>query len=242
MSGERVTLERGYVLHRRAYRETSLLVEAFTAGHGRVGLVARGGRRGRWQALLQPFQPLLLSWSGRGELRSLAGAEADGVPPILAGRLLFSGFYLNELLLRLLQREDPHPELFARYGETLARLPGDEAWALRLFECDLLREVGYGLALEQDAGGEPLEPEALYDYRIEEGPVRQTVAPGRFTIHGETLLALAGCAPMEARARQESKRLLRGVLALYLGDRPLESRALYRRAAGGPREDEQQEE
>jgi DNA repair protein RecO (recombination protein O) len=235
MGVDRVALQPCYVLHRRAYGETSLLVEAFTADHGRVGLLAKGAKRGgRWQGLLQPFQPLLLSWSGRGELRTLTGAEARGFPPPLTGRLLFSGFYLNELLLKLLQREDPHPELFASYGEALAGLAADEAWTLRRFECDLLRGLGYGLTLEHDAAGDPLRPEGLYHYEVEQGPVpmsEATTGNRSSHIHGRSLLALAGAVEPDATARQETKRLLRAVLALHLDGRPLESRALYRSAA-----------
>jgi DNA repair protein RecO (recombination protein O) len=251
MSGEKVALQPAYVLHRRPYRETSLLVEAFTAEHGRVGLVAKGAKRGRWQAVLQPFQPVLLSWSGRGELRTLTGAEPQGVVPALAGRTLFSGFYLNELLLKLLPREDAHPELFARYGESLAGLSTDEEWSLRLFERDLLRALGYGLSLDYDVSGEPLAPDALYDYLAEQGPVRvsegrvnEPAAAARSTqlvVHGRSLLALgAGSAPNEGSLR-EIKRLLRAMLAIYLNGRVLESRALYRSALGQAADEKEEE-
>jgi DNA repair protein RecO (recombination protein O) len=233
MSSERVSLQPAYVLHRRPYRESSLLVETFTAEHGRVGLMAKGAKRGRLQAVLQPFQPVLVSWSGRGELRTLTGAETHGPVPKLPGRLLFSGFYLNELLLKLLQREDPHPELFARYGESLATLAADEEWALRLFERDLLRELGYGLALEHDAAGEPLDSLALYHYQAEQGAILVSrPLAGQLTLHGSSLLALCGMAEPDALARRETKRLLRAMLAIYLNGRVLESRALYRSALG----------
>jgi DNA repair protein RecO (recombination protein O) len=234
MSSDRVALQPVYILHRRPYRESSLLVEAFSAEYGRIGLIAKGAQRpGRWQGLLQPFRPLLFSWSGRGELRTLTGAEPQRLAPPLAGRTLFSGFYLNELLIRLLQREDPHPELYHRYDVSLAALAGDEEWALRLFERDLLREIGYGLNLESDGVGQPLSPETLYDYHVEQGPfpsARGTT--GSLRVHGGSLLALSGVAHPGPQARQEAKRLLRGVLAVYLGGRPLESRELYRNALG----------
>jgi DNA repair protein RecO (recombination protein O) len=263
LSGERIALQPAYVLHRRSYGETSLLVEAFTAEYGRVGLVAKGARRGRLQAILQPFQPVLLSWSGRGELRTLTGAEPQGAMPSLAGRTLFSGFYLNELLLKLLAREDPHPELFARYSESLAGLAADEEWSLRLFERDLLRGLGYGLSLDYDGAGELLEPEALYDYLPEQGPVRlgggQSAGrwhdhagapyapplegtqgnPSPITVHGRSLLALAGLAGIDELTRRETKRLLRAMLAIYLNGRVLESRALYRGAMGIEEQDEE---
>jgi len=238
---DRVALQPAYILHRRSYGETSLLVEAFTAEFGRVGLLAKGAKRGRLQVVLQPFQPVLLSWGGRGELRTLTGAEAQGRVPVLTGRTLFSGFYLNELLLKLLQREDPHPELFARYGESLAQLAADEEWALRLFERDLLRELGYGLSLEHDESGAPLEPDALYAYEAERGAV--PTAPGgrgEVILRGRSLLALAeGGAPDEG-ARRETKRLLRAMLAIHLNGRVLESRALYRSALGQATNDEEE--
>jgi DNA repair protein RecO (recombination protein O) len=241
MSGERVVLQPAYVLHRRAYRETSLLVETFTAGYGRVGMVAKGAKRGRWQAVLQPFQPLLLSWSGRGELRTLTGAEPQGPVPMVAGRSLFTGFYLNELLLKLLPREDSHPELFARYSESLGMLSVDEEWSLRLFERDLLRGLGYGLSLDYDASGEPLDSDRLYHYEAEQGavPVNRPVA-GQLAVHGCSLLALGEHAEADERARRETKRLLRAILGIYLNGRILESRALYRSVLGQAGSDEEE--
>ncbi|MGE0080632.1 MAG: DNA repair protein RecO [Thiohalomonadaceae bacterium] len=242
MTGERILLQPAYVLHRRPYRETSLLVEAFTAEHGRVGLVAKGVRRGkgRLQGVLQPFRPLLLSWSGRGELRSLTDAEGSGPVPVLSGRAIYSAFYLNELLLRLTEREDPHPALFARYGETLAALCNDEEWALRLFERDLLSELGYGLALETDVEGEPLAEDALYDYQAEIGAIRCGDVPTVHAVSGRALLALGGRVPPDEQSRREVKKLLRRVLRLYLGTRPLESRALYASALGLQDNEEEQ--
>lgn len=242
MSGDRVALQPAYILHRRPYRESSLLVEAFSADYGRIGLVAKGAQRaGRWQGLLQPFRSLLFSWSGRGELRTLTGAEPQGQVRPLAGRILFSGFYMNELLIRLLQREDPHPELYHRYHATLAALADDEEWALRLFERDLLREIGYGLNLESDAAGQPLSVETLYDYHVEQGPVPSVRGASALSVHGESLLALGGSLTPGPLARLEAKRLLRGVLAVYLGARPLESRELYRNALGVVAAKEEQE-
>ncbi|MFA5530498.1 MAG: DNA repair protein RecO [Thiohalomonadaceae bacterium] len=242
MTGERIALQPAYVLHRRPYRETSLLVEAFTAEHGRVGLIAKGVRRGkgRLQGVLQPFHPLLLSWSGRGELRSLTDAEGRGPVPVLSGRTIYSAFYLNELLLRLTEREDPHPALFAHYGETLAALCEDEEWALRLFERDLLSELGYGLALETDVDGEPIAEDALYDYQAEIGAIRCGDVPTVRAISGRALLVLGGRVPPDEQSRREVKKLLRRVLRLYLGTRPLESRVLYASALGLQDNEEEQ--
>src|SRR5215472_17488080 len=153
-SVQRVQLARAYVLHQRPFRDTSLIVEAFARDYGRLTLFAHGARgpRSRFTAL-QPFRPLLLSWSGRGEAPALAAAESAEAPPALAATQLLSGFYLNELLLKLLTRGDPHPELFDLYEATLAELrsAATAEAALRLFEARLLGFIGYGLNLAAEA-------------------------------------------------------------------------------------------
>lgn len=142
---ERVTLVPGFVLHSRPYRDSSLLLEIFTRSHGRIGLVARGGRT-RSPALLQPLQPLLLSWTQSGELGSFTGAEPQGQRLLLRGEALFAALYCNELLLRLLTRQDAHPELYDDYRMVLERLTTEPiSVALRRFEHRLLRALGYGL-------------------------------------------------------------------------------------------------
>lgn len=228
----RIALERGFVLHRKPYRDTSLLLEAFTAEHGRIGLVARGGRRAgsTLKGLLQPFQPLLLSWSGRGDLKSLTGAEPDGRPVFLSGAAVAGGFYLNEILLRLTQRHDPHPELFRVYARTvLALAEGAEMeWTLRLFERDLLDCLGYGLLLTDEAeSGEPVKPDARYCYHLERGPLPGS-SVGGIAVGGETLLALQNGTVPGPDGLAEAKRLMRAALRLYLGDKPLASRNLFR--------------
>ncbi len=229
-------LQAAYVLHRTPYRETSLLVEAFTADSGRVGLVARGARRKRGSgALLEPFLPLLLGWGGRGELGTLTGVEPRPAIGTLPGRRILSGFYLNELLLRLLQRHDPHPELFAVYEETLLHLceGEEEQWTLRRFEVQLLDALGYGLSLDSTVEGEQVQSGRRYCYHLEQGPLPAT-GEGGLLIHGETLLALASDAEPGERTLMEAKRLLRAALGTYLGERPLRSRELYRRAVSRP--------
>ncbi|HJT97690.1 MAG TPA: DNA repair protein RecO, partial [Rhodanobacteraceae bacterium] len=147
-----------FILHARAWRETSLLVEAFTRDHGRVGLVARGVRNPKSRlsrSSLQPLQPLLLDWSTRGELGTLIQAEQAGTPWRLGGDALIAGMYVNELVLKLSSRNDPHPRAFAAYTECLARLAEetDIAWTLRRFERDLLADLGYALLLTHTAEG-----------------------------------------------------------------------------------------
>jgi DNA repair protein RecO (recombination protein O) len=199
---------------------------------GRVGLVARGVHRPRSTlgALLQPFRPLLLSWRGRGELATLTAAEPGEAGPALAGRTLLSGFYVNELVLRLLPRQDPHPMLFRHYLEALAGLAdGQEAASLRRFEKALLDELGYGLVLDRAADtGAPLEPGRLYAYRFDHGPVAEP-ARGReaLAVHGDTLLGLAEGRLVGPRQQREARALMRMALARLLGDRPLHSRRLY---------------
>jgi len=235
MTTSRVQLVPGYVLHLRPYRESSALLEVFTEGHGRVGLVARGVRsaRSRQRAELQPFRPLKLSWSARGELGTLTGVEADGRAPALRGSALYSGFYVNELLVRLLARQDPHPDLYALYQDSLRRLAveaGVEA-VLRRFEKRLLEELGYGLLLECEAHqGVAIEPQRYYDYHLESGPVAVAGADEQgFIFRGASLLALAREDLTAPEVLQDAKRLMRAALNLYLGGKPLKSRELFKR-------------
>ena len=156
-ASHRVEFTCGYVLHQRAYRDTSLIVELYTREHGRLSAFARAARgpRSRFRGL-QPFRPLLLSWVGRGEAPTLTGAEGDGAAPLpLAPDRLLSGFYLNELLLKLTVAHDPQPELYAHYASTLERLRAGEALdaLLRRFEKRLLDLLGYGSELSCEANG-----------------------------------------------------------------------------------------
>jgi DNA repair protein RecO (recombination protein O) len=228
----------GFVLHYRNYSETSLLLDVYTRRQGRLGLIAKGARRpsSRMRGMLNPFQPLLLSFSGRGELMVLTGAEPDGVGADLAGTGLYCGFYLNELLLRLLHRHDPHEALYDRYRAALDGLREQRApeAVLRVFEKHLLGEVGYGLLLERESGGQvPIDPEAVYDYVLELGPVRvrrPELLPRvqGVRVRGASLLALAAEQLEDGVALRETKALIRAALAPHLGDKPLQSRRLFR--------------
>lgn len=223
-----VLLQAAYVLHRRPYRDSSLLLECFSREHGRLGLVARGGR-GKLASVLQPFTPLLLSWSGAAELKTLTQAEPDGYADPPRGAALAAGFYLNELLLRACARLDPHPEVYDAYVAALPTL-GTAAIepALRRFERNLLAGLGYGLMLERDAGGMPIDAVARYDYRPEHGAVP---APDG-ALPGAALLALHADTLDDPAHWPHLKRLLRAQLAWHFGDRPLKSRALFRALAG----------
>lgn len=220
-----------FVLHAYPYRETSMIVEAFTAEYGRVALVARGAKRPRSElrGLLQAFQPLLLSWWGQQELKTLQKAEWRGGLPRVGGGALLCGFYLNELLLKLLPREDPHPEMFAEYESALADLAAgrDQAMILRRFEVRLLAAMGYALPLVRDADtGAPVDPSARYHYAFDRGPRSASPGPGHRLplVRGATLLALAEQRYPDAATAAEAKRLMREVLDHYLEQRGIESR------------------
>ena len=213
----RVQLEPAWILSVRPYRETSALVEAFARQSGRTGLVARGVRsaRNRLRGVLQPFQPVLLSFSERGELGTLTAAEAGGPPVALRGEAVFSGWYLNELVLRLLQRRDPHPQLFDYYAEALTALPEPgAAAALRRFEKRLLGELGYGLQLP-----EPVERDRWYAFDPESG--LRLAEPGPSNYRGESLRALAEETFDTDESLRDARRLMRAALRPHLGDRAL---------------------
>ena len=221
---KRVALEPAHLLSVRPYRETSALLEVFTPGHGRVGLVARGSRaaKSKLRGLLQPFQPLLLSWSEGGDLGTLTGAESAGPAAGLGGEAVFSGWYLNELMLRLLQRRDPHPALYDGYVEALAALGGDAAIrALRVFELHLLAELGYAVHVPDD-----LAPERWYGYDPEGG--LRVAEPGPEAYRGASLRALADESLETEESLRDARRLLRAALAPHLGDRALRTPELLR--------------
>ncbi|GLQ95413.1 DNA repair protein RecO [Dyella acidisoli] len=211
-----------YVLHSRPYRETSLLLECLTRDHGRLGVVARGVRsqRGRLQrSQLEPFQPLVLDLQMRGELATLRIAESTAVPLRLQGDAGLAGLYVNELVVRLTERQDPHPELFHAYAQTLARLAAGEslAWHLRRFERDLLAALGYALQLDADADtGEPLQPEVLYAYRPEHGAVRCNPNEPH-ALCGDDLLALCDDRMPDAQGLHALRGMMRELIRFHLG-------------------------
>jgi len=224
----RIEHQPAYILHERPYRETSVLLEVLTRDHGRVGLVARGVRSAKprmARGTLAPLVALELDWQGRGELGSLVRAEASGPSLPLAGEALMCALYVNELLARLLQRQDPHPEVFERYADLLRELatPGTPlAWLLRRFERDLLALLGYALELAQEADtGTPLQADAPYSYDPERGPLPWALRPVAPRVAGAALLALAGDVPPDAATAREQRRLMRSVLLHHLGGREL---------------------
>jgi DNA repair protein RecO (recombination protein O) len=225
-----------YVLHTYPFRETSLIVEVFSRDFGRVALLARGARRPRSaiRGLLMGFQPLEIGWAGKGEVLTLMKAEWQGGQPLLAGEALFCGYYLNELLMHLLPREDAHERLFAHYTEMLARLGADPSGKvreadLRCFEKALLQELGYGLTLQHDSDGKPIVANAHYAYRMEEGPVRLAHAEAApQVVSGKTLLDLEAEDFSDPRSKLEAKQLMRTLMAYYLAGKELETRKIFR--------------
>lgn len=219
----RVQFEPAWLLNARPYGETSLLLEAFTGQHGRIGLIAKGARgpKSKTRALLQPLQPLLLSWRQSGELAALTAVEAEGPACRLVGERLFYGWYVNELVLTLLERHDPHPAAYQAYVDTLPRLAGDDAeFALRCFEKRLLADIGYGLEFP-----EGLEADAHYSHDETLGFRR--AAQG---FSGVALLALrdeAGSG-LSVSAATDLRRLMRSLIAHQLGGRELETPKLLR--------------
>lgn len=230
---KRVLLEQAYVLHRRSYRETSFLVELFTKEHGRLTVVAKGVRKLRspTQGLLQPFIPLLVSWSGKGELMALSQVEINGEVNSLQGECLFAGFYLNELLMCLLQKWDAHPGLYARYEKTISLLQGAilEQRMLRSFEKYLLEELGYGLLPKTDLLlHRTIVADKYYQFIPEQGFVLSEESEQKhYLFLGKSLLAMAKEEWLDEESLQDAKRLIRLVLTPLLGQRPIYSRRLF---------------
>lgn len=225
-----------YVLHAYPFRETSLIVEVFSRDFGRLALLARGARRPRsaMRGLLMAFQPLEIGWAGKGEVLTLMKAEWQGGQPLLAGEALFCGYYLNELLMHLLPREDAHERLFTSYAQMLARLSADPSGRvheadLRRFEKALLQELGYGLTLDRDSEGGTIAVDALYAYRMDAGPVRIAASDGAGqAFSGRTLLDLHAEDFSAPRTRSEAKLLMRSLMAYYLDGKELETRKIFR--------------
>lgn len=220
--GERVEFEPCFLLKSQPYRETSQLLEVFSAGHGRRGMVARGvrGPRSKLRGVLQPFRPLLLSWRGVGELATLTAAESTVPSAQIAGEHVFLGWYLNELLLRLLQRGDPHPELYVHYTHALQFIDTEGDIALRRFEKRLLEATGYGLQIPTD-----LDSQAAYHFEPETGLVTVDPAmPG--AVSGAALLDLREERFERELTRLQIRSLLRTAIDQQLGGRPLRTRDL----------------
>lgn len=238
MSSERhqKTSALAYVLHTTPWKETSLIVEIFTQAEGRLALLAKGARRPRSavRGVLRAFQPLELTWIGAQELRTLTHAEWQGWQALLEGEALYCGLYLNELLLKLLARDDPHPALFDAYGAALQALgnTGASAIGLRRFELLLLKEIGYGLDLTREArSGEAVLADRLYTIDPVAGPVLASPSPNAVQFSGEALWAIAEDDWNDPQTVQTAKNLMRIVLQHHLGTHALKSRSLFKEIA-----------
>ncbi|WP_040976801.1 DNA repair protein RecO [Necropsobacter massiliensis] len=220
------------MLHRRAYGETSLLVDVFTEETGRLTLLAKGARakRSPQKGILQPFTPLLLRWSGRGELKTLTKAEPAAISLPLRTEALYSGFYVNELIMRLLAAETAYPQLFQDYLHCLTALaaaPEQLESGLRRFEFRLLHTMGYGVDFCHCAGsGEPVDADMTYRYRAEKGFIASLIKDN-LTFYGRELLAFARQEFTDPAVLQAAKRFIRIALKPYLGAKPLKSRELF---------------
>jgi len=225
-------------LHSRAFRETSLLVDSFTRDFGRISFVARGARaaKSRWRGMLQLIRPLLLSWSGRSELKTLTAAEPSGSLMPLTGKALYCGLYMNEVIIRSLAQHDPHTQLFAVYHSSLVELvKGDRLHPpLRQFEIQLLSAIGLGIQLDRDANtGQPVEADGWYQYQLDQGLVRMD--SNRQTgdrISGGLLIALAKGDFSEPGYNSGMRLLLQSIISHHLGGKPLASRELLRSLDG----------
>ena len=231
-SDVRVDHQPGTVLHTYAWRETSLIVEVLTRDYGRMALVARGAKRptSQFRGMLSPFAPLALSWSGRNEVKNLVRVEWVGGLAPLRGDALLAAFYANELIVRLLARADPHERLYEHYLDLLRGLGrARQNITLRLFELELLREVGYAVPLDRCADGKPIEAAGQYRFSAEAGA--QRLGPherddGGAPVSGTTLLAMARGEFDDPVVASEAKAMLRQVIRYHLDGKPLNTRRI----------------
>jgi len=235
----RIEFQPAYVLHTRPYRDTSLLVDFFTPDFGRVSAVARGirQRKSGKRSLLNPFNRLLVSFQGKQGLKLLTAMEADGVSCFLTGQQLYSGFYLNELLVRLLPELDAHQEIFHAYQHSLQALQSgaDLEPLLRIFELHLLQELGYGIDFSCDAlSGKAISSDGVYLFDVQTGFYQQSIDVSQEAvgancrgISGEIILAIGRNDFTQAQTRTAAKQLSRLMLKPLLGSRPLNSRQLF---------------
>lgn len=220
-----------FLLHYRPFRDSSQILDILSRDYGKLALVARGSRgaRSRLRGILRPFMPLSMSWLLKSDLGTLTGAEIRGAPLRLTGDALLSGYYANELLIHFLHRHDPQPEIFDTYEQTLQALAASEQVApcLRQFEVELLRHTGYAMNLEYEwQSNARLDPEAYYEYRVEQGPVPVSRHEGRLVFRGKTLSAIEARAFDQPDILKAATRLMRAVIDYHLGGRELNSRRI----------------
>ncbi len=242
MTARRVQNQPTWLLHHRPFQDSSRILDVLSRDHGRLSLVARGSRsaKSRLKGILRPFLPLQMSWVIRSDLGTLTGAEMNGAPISLAGDALLSAYYVNELLLNLLHRHDPQPEIFAAYHATIIELNTQDSVVpvLRRFEMELLRLLGYALNLDHDTqSGEMLDSAGVYEYRTERGPVRVENREGPMIFTGAELIAIGREEFSDEAVLKCAGRLLKQVIAWHLDGKELKSRKVLRelRKSTGPR-------
>lgn len=232
-ASRRIHQEPAWVLHHRPFRDSSRILDVFSLEHGRLALVARGSRaaKSRLKGVLRPFLPLQLSWVIRSEMGTLTGAEMNGPPISLSGDALMSGYYVNELMLNLLHRHDPQPEVFVAYEAAIGALNGSTGVAavLRRFEMDALALLGYALNLDHDTrSGDEISPDRAYEYQVEQGPFAVDRRDGPMIFSGHELRAIARFEFSDPAVLSAAGRLLRQVIDWHLDGRELQSRKVLR--------------
>jgi DNA repair protein RecO (recombination protein O) len=235
----KINLQPALILHRYPFQNTSLILDFFTLNYGRQRAIVKGGRASKYKSrsLLQPFQPVLVSLSGRGELKTLVGIESYAASINLQGEYLFSGLYINELLIRLLEGDIEHDLLFRIYQETLLGLQAGaniEAM-LREFELELLSNLGYGINLENDCStGQSIEASEWYEFYAQSGFVIHRSNGESQHAHiflGAHLIALRNREIEERSVLRTAKQVLRLALAEQLGGKPINSRNLFAKSS-----------
>jgi len=227
----------GHVLHARPYRETSLLLELFTREHGLLGAIARGVRSSRLRrdlpsARLQPFSQSLFVLHGRGDLRTVVRVEPEVNRYDLQGRNLYCGFYLNEIVMRLLVRMDPHPRLYDAYKLCMQALvlADDVQPVLRRFERLLVEAIGYGFSWSQTVPeGSPIRTECDYRFAPDCGFMTKSLSDAGPCFSGARILDIAAGRFENPETLRVAKRIMRMALNFHLGPRPLQSRQLFAR-------------
>ena len=232
-ASRRMQNEPAWLLHHRPFRDSSQILDILSLDQGRLAVVAKGSRgaKSKLRGILRPFLPLQLSWFIRSDLGTLTGAEMNGAPLSLSGDALLSGYYVNELILKLLHRHDPQPEIFAAYSRTIERLAGsqDVAPYLRQFEIELLRILGYALNLDHDTETtEPLRPQQQYEYRVEQGLVPVSDRDGPMVFRGAEIDAIRNQQFADPAVLKNAGSLLRNVIAYHLDGKELKSRKVLK--------------
>jgi DNA repair protein RecO (recombination protein O) len=225
-------LQRCFVLHRRPYSESSLILDVFSEEYGRLSIISKGARskRSNLKGVLQAFTPLLMKWSGKGSMRTLRQAESISLAIPLTGINLYSAMYINELVVRVIEQETPYPALFLDYLTALTELAqtNNPEPALRRFELALLSSLGYGVDFLHCAGsGEMVSPEMTYRYREQKGFMASIRHDPLMSFKGDELIAISERRFITPEQLKAAKRFTRIALKPYLGGKPLKSRELF---------------